>query len=87
MNNELITRKDVNGLEVIGTPEGYFASMGKYRVSEVFKTETEAIKDAKRTDMIRVMQIALIVTGEQLKEYGFADKLNAEAERRENEKH
>lgn len=42
----------------------YFSVIGQNRVSNTFKTVTECIKDAKRLDTHKVMQLAIMICEE-----------------------
>lgn len=65
---------NVSSWTLKGTPysivkEGgeYFSVIGQNRVSNAFKTIKECIKDAKRLDTHKVMQLALMMVEEKLK--------------------
>lgn len=70
-NEELIKRTDVDGtpFTVITTPDGgSFVSLGKYRVSEPFATEKEAIKHVKSKDWNLLLAVIMLMVEDKVKE-------------------
>lgn len=64
-NEELITRKKVKDspFEVIGLVEKkeYFATLGEYRITEVYNTEKKAVDQVKKMNWNRVIQVVMIL--------------------------
>jgi len=63
VDSEDVTIKELpnNPLFIIREKGDFFVSLGNYRVSEVFDNEDQAIKDAKRTDLERIVQLIEVV--------------------------
>lgn len=67
-NNKLVEQQQVKGtpFTAIKYNDEWFLTLGKYRLTESKKTLSEVIKDAKRADWYRVMQIMNIVLDEKI---------------------
>lgn len=61
-NTELITRENVKDTPfvIIGTPEGYFGSMGPYRITEV-RSKTEVKKELEAITWNRIVQVMMLL--------------------------
>lgn len=46
---------------IVKTPEGYFVTIGKYRISEGFEHIDEAKEDADRSDWERFFQVVEVI--------------------------
>lgn len=68
-NTELIQKTEVpdSPFVIVTTEEGSFAALGKYRLTEVYKTKQEAIDHVSRVTWNRIIQVISLVT-EILKE-------------------
>ena len=62
-NTELITREQIDEtpFTVIGTKEGFFGSIGKYRITEPVETAEEVKKELEVISWNRITQIMLIL--------------------------
>jgi len=64
-NTELITRKDVKDspFVVIGDTEKkeFFGGMGKYRITEVKKTEQEVLDELSNINWNRIVQVCILL--------------------------
>lgn len=56
-SKELIRYVDETPFAVVQTEMGFYVIMGKYRMSESFKSYEEAEQDAKRVDWMRILQV------------------------------
>lgn len=58
-NSEIMEFIDIpkSQLKVVRLDDQYFTALGKYRLSEPTTDREKAIKDAKRMDMARLMQV------------------------------
>lgn len=54
---ELITHIDETPFAVIESEQGFSVVMGKYRMSEAFKTKEEATENAKKITWMRILQV------------------------------
>lgn len=66
-NTELLTREDVDGTPfvVIGTQEGYFGVLGKYRITELDRSKKKIVDELKSVNWNRIIQIILILIEKQ----------------------
>ncbi len=66
---ELITRKEIKNspFHIIGTEEGYFGVIGKYRITEPAKTQKAIEKELSEITWNRITQIMLILIETQKK--------------------
>ncbi len=66
-NEELITQEKIEDtpFHIIGTKQGYFGAVGKYRITEPKKTKTEVKKELKEITYNRIVQIVLILMQSQ----------------------
>lgn len=60
---ELITRDEIKDspFHVIGTEQGFFGSVGKYRITEPKKTKKEVEKELSEITWNRIVQVMLIL--------------------------
>lgn len=58
-----INRKDIDNtpFTVITISKGSFVALGKYRLTELYKTEKEAIDEALKVDWNRITQVILLL--------------------------
>jgi hypothetical protein len=64
IGKELVKRKEINNtpFTVITTEKGSFGTMGKYRLTEVFETEKEAITNVQKMTWNRIVQVTSLIT-------------------------
>ncbi len=69
---ELVTRTNIENspFEIIGIKEKneYFATLGEYRITEIFKTKKEAIKEVSEITWNRIIQVQMILIEKLKKE-------------------
>lgn len=67
--SELIKRTEIENtpFTVVTIKEESFGSMGKYRITEIYKTEDEVKKELENITWNRIVQVMLLIT-ESLKE-------------------
>lgn len=56
-SEELITEVEHTPFIVVETETGHYVTLGKYRMSEAFKTKEEAITDGKAITWFRILQV------------------------------
>ncbi len=66
---ELLTREEIEGtpFNVIGTENGYFGCIGKYRITEVAESAEEIRKELAEMTWNRITQVILILIEMQTK--------------------
>lgn len=62
-NEELVTREEIKDtpFHIIGTEEGFFGVVGKYRITEPNYNKKEIEKELKKITWNRIVQIMLIL--------------------------
>lgn len=62
-NYELVRRTEIKDtpFTVITTEEGSFIVMGKYRLTEPFKTEEEAMDEGEKMTWNRIVQVVMLL--------------------------
>ncbi len=64
-NEQLVTRTNIENspFEIIGIKDKkeYFATLGEYRITEIFKTKKEAIKEVSEITWNRIIQVQMIL--------------------------
>lgn len=63
-----IFSKERNPLRIIEQNKSYFVLLGNNRVSEIFNNHTEAVEDAERKDLERILQLAHIASKVEYRE-------------------
>jgi hypothetical protein len=65
-NTETVKRTEIETTPfiVVTTEEGSFGTLGKYRITEVYKTEKEAIKVLEPMTWDRILQMIALITND-----------------------
>ncbi len=63
INSELVTKEEIKDspFTVIGTDEGFFGCIGRYRITEPVEDKKALIKDLKKITWNRLTQVMLIL--------------------------
>ena len=66
-NNELVTRHEIDKtpFTVIGIKEGFFGTMGKYRITEIQEKRQDVIDELSQITWDRIVQVMLLLVEEQ----------------------
>jgi hypothetical protein len=59
---EVIELEENNPIKIVRTGENWFVTLGKFRLSEFKRNKEKAIIDAKRTDIVRIIQLIECLT-------------------------